>query len=75
MRRPSLIRQLDAQLTSYREILEDLQITTACKLLGRAHYSVADISALLGYSDAANFGRAFRRWTGVPPGRYRYRKQ
>jgi len=71
----TLIRQLDQQGTSFRLLLEEQQITTAEKLLGQARYSVADVGNLLGYSDAANFGRAFRRWTGMSPGRYRRRSQ
>jgi AraC-like DNA-binding protein len=28
---------------------------------------IVDVSAELGYTDSANFTRAFRRWAGVPP--------
>ncbi|MBT4522165.1 MAG: AraC family transcriptional regulator [Halieaceae bacterium] len=71
----TLIRQLDLQGTSYRQLLEQQQVSTAKKLLDQARYSVADIGNLLGYSDAANFGRAFRRWTGISPGNYRRRSR
>jgi AraC-like DNA-binding protein len=67
----TLIRQLAAKGSGYRELLENAQRNTACKLLGDARYSVAEIGDLLGYSDAANFGRAFRRWFGMAPGQYR----
>jgi len=67
----TLIRQLESQGSNFRKILEKLQFSTAEKLLNQSRYSVADIAVLLGYSDAANFGRAFRRWTGVSPGSYR----
>jgi AraC-like DNA-binding protein len=67
----SLIRQLAAQDTSFRELLEAEQLAVACKLLAQARYSVSEIGSLLGFSDAANFGRAFRRLTGMAPGLYR----
>ena len=67
----TLIRQLAIQGSGYRELLEAAQKETACKLLGQARYSVNEIAVLLGYSDTANFGRAFRRWFGMAPGQYR----
>jgi AraC-like DNA-binding protein len=33
--------------------------------------SLADISYLLGFSEQSAFHRAFKRWTGLPPGTYR----
>jgi AraC-like DNA-binding protein len=67
----TLIRKLAVQGSGYRELLEGYQKETACKLLGQARYSVSEIATRLGYNDAANFGRAFRRWFGVAPGQYR----
>jgi len=67
----TLIRQLAAQGNGYREMLEKAQKDTACRLLGQARYSVYEIAVLLGYSDAANFGRAFRRWFDMAPSQYR----
>ena len=32
---------------------------------------LTEVALELGYSDSANFTRAFRRWTGLPPRRYR----
>ena len=69
----TLIRQLAAQGHGYRELLERAQKNTASELLGQARYSISEIAVLLGYSDAANFGRAFRRWFDMSPGQYRRR--
>ena len=70
----TLIRQLATQGSSFRELVSDQQRDAACKLLSQARYSVSEIGTLLGYGDAANFGRAFSRMTGMSPGQYR-RKQ
>ena len=70
----TLIRQLATQGTSFRELVSEQQREAACKLLTQARYSVSEIGTLLGYGDAANFGRAFSRMTGMSPGQYR-RKQ
>jgi AraC-like DNA-binding protein len=36
--------------------------------------SLQEVGFLLGFSEPAAFQRAFRRWTGVPPGRFREQK-
>lgn len=69
----TLIRQLAAQGSSFRQLLEEEQRDVAGKLLAQARYSIGEIGVLLGYGDAANFGRAFRRMYGVSPGQYRRR--
>jgi len=35
---------------------------------------ISQITYLLGFSDTSNFSRAFRRWTGQSPSRYRSEK-
>jgi AraC-like DNA-binding protein len=67
----TLIRQLADRGTSFTELREAQQLAIARRYLADARYSVSEIGALLGYGDAANFGRAFRRITGVSPGQYR----
>ncbi|WP_415753299.1 AraC family transcriptional regulator ligand-binding domain-containing protein [Pseudomonas leptonychotis] len=71
----TLIRRLDEHGTSFRSLCSAQQQQLACRLLSDARYSVNDIAQLLGYSDAANFGRAFRQMTGVAPGQYRRAKR
>lgn len=39
--------------------------------LSDRHVSIAEIAFLLGFSDQSSFNRALRRWTGMPPGRWR----
>lgn len=71
----TLKRQLAAQGTSFRELLEQEQREVACKLLAQLQYSVSEIGAMLGYSDVTNFDRAFRRLFGMSPSQYRRRSE
>ena len=73
--RRTLIRRLKREGTSYRRILDEVHRSLAREYLVTTRWGVADIGYRLGYQDAANFGRAFRRWYGVPPGEYRRRAQ
>jgi AraC-like DNA-binding protein len=67
----TLIRRLKAANTSYNTILEDVRKTLAVDYLLRSGMSITSIGYRLGYRDPSNFGRAFRTWFGVSPGRYR----
>ena len=69
----TLCRQLEQRGTSFGELRAAQQLELAYKLLADARYTASDIGVMLGYGDAANFGRAFRRMTGVAPGQYRRR--
>jgi len=62
----TLKRRLAEQSTSYTELLDATRRARALELLGK-NASVEEMSQSLGYSDAANFTRAFRRWTGQSP--------
>lgn len=69
----TLIRRLKAQDTSYRQLLEDARLDCADALLADARLTVAEVAQRLGYSDPANFGRAFRKLTGMTPAAWRRR--
>ena len=69
--RSTLQRQLGAEGTSYRDILESTRKSLAEKYLQSGDYSQAEIAFMVGFSDQSNFARAFKRWTGVSPGQYR----
>ncbi|TAM62844.1 AraC family transcriptional regulator [Mycobacterium sp.] len=69
----TLRRHLDAEGTSFREVLDDTRRELALTLLDGGELSVLAIADRLGYADAAVFTRAFRRWTGTSPGRHRQR--
>lgn len=67
----TLRRQLHADGTSFRELIDEVRETIADELLGTAGLTVGDVASRLGYHDAAGFTRAYRRWTGTTPGRGR----
>ena len=69
--RRSLQRHLASEGSSFSDVLEGLLKDRAVYLLRSTDRSVTDIALRLGYSDAAHFSRAFRRWTGMAPLRYR----
>jgi len=55
---------------SFEEILDDIRRTEATRHVISGENSAIEIAFLLGYSDAAHFTRAFRRWTGMAPRDY-----
>jgi len=67
----TLQRKLANEGTTYREVLETAQSRLAQAYLADPHVSVGEVAALLGFSDPSSFNRAFRRWTGEAPGRWR----
>ncbi|MCJ9427727.1 AraC family transcriptional regulator [Kordiimonas marina] len=67
----SLQRELAGSGQSFRSLLADARKLSAQKLLRESDASVADIAEHLGYSEPAAFVRAFGRWCGTSPARYR----
>jgi AraC-like DNA-binding protein len=66
----TLKRKLAEEGTTYSGLVDEVQVGRAALLL-RSGLTVDEIADRLGYSDAANFTRAFRRWTGKSPRAYR----
>ncbi len=69
----TLIRRLQREETAYKDVLEGLRRDYAERLLQDARLNVADVAEILGYREAANFSRAFRRWYGISPAAWRRR--
>jgi AraC-like DNA-binding protein len=69
----TLIRKLQRENTTYKDVLESLRREYAQRLLKDARLKVADVAEILGYREAANFTRAFRRWNGAAPAAWRRR--
>ena len=67
----SLRRQLRQQGLSFRGLLDELRTHIALRYLRTTKLANEDIALALGFSDAANFRRAFRRWTNKSPSEIR----
>ena len=66
----TLKRRLADEGASYKGLLEERRKLRSFELL-RSDLTVDTVAERLGYSDAANFTRAFRRWTNKTPRQFR----
>ena len=66
----TLKRHLAAEGTTFKQLLDEARRDVALRLIG-SDMSLDVVAERLGYSDLANFTRAFRRWTGKTPGAVR----
>ncbi len=69
----TLRRRLREEGTTFREVIADVRKSLALDYLETSDVPLEQIAGLLGYEDASNFNRAFRRWVGDSPGRHRAR--
>jgi AraC-like DNA-binding protein len=67
----TLHRRLSEQDQSFRALLAHSRMVLANRRLLDPSAQVIDIAFETGYSDPSHFTRAFRRWTGQTPVRYR----
>jgi AraC-like DNA-binding protein len=67
----TLRRKLSQQNTSFRELMDQLQTHAAIQYLRDTQMTIEDIANSLGFSDTANFRRAFHRWTKASPQNFR----
>src|SRR5262249_22754870 len=67
----SLHRALAQQGQTYKAIVDDLRRSLAIELLENTALSVDDISARVGFSEATNFRKAFKKWSGRAPSDFR----
>ncbi len=67
----TLKRQLAAQGTTFSDLLDGIRREKALLLLANRSLNIEQVADRLGYSDVANFTRAFRRWTNSTPSAWR----
>lgn len=67
----SLQRRLARCGLSFSRLVEEARFEAARRLLTERSTKIVEVSSQLGYSDSANFTRAFRRWSGATPQAFR----
>ncbi len=67
----ALQRRLAERGISYTKIVDDTRRHLALGYIADPALSLVDVAYLCGFSEQSAFNRAFKRWTGVPPGEYR----
>src|SRR5947207_10420616 len=65
--RQTLFRKLKAEGVTFEQVLDELRHKRALEDLNGKKVTVNETAYLLGFSDAAAFSRAFKRWTGSSP--------
>jgi AraC-like DNA-binding protein len=67
----TLRRRLEEEGTTLRAVVDDVRREIAEERVRSGELSLDEIALLLGFSEAAAFRRAFKRWTGRTPSQYR----
>ncbi|MGE3298553.1 MAG: helix-turn-helix transcriptional regulator [Porticoccaceae bacterium] len=69
--RRTLNRYLKSGGFTYRDVLEEVRFEVARQMLCYTDMEIGTIAQATQYADAANFTRAFRRWSGMTPSQWR----
>lgn len=67
MSESSLQRRLAKEGNRFQQLLDQVRYRLAQEYLEGTNLPVEEIACLLGFSDAANFRRSFKRWSGTTP--------
>lgn len=67
----SLQHSLQSQSLNFRQLLDEVRYNEARQQLQLSNQSVTDLALHLGYADETAFSRAFKRWSGQAPRKWR----
>lgn len=67
----SLRRRLADEGVKFRTLFNDFRRIQSAFLIAHSRKSLSEIAQLLNYSDQTTFSRAFVRWYGISPGKFR----
>jgi len=71
MHSSTLARHLKPYGIGFRELVDECRFDVAREMLSHSALDVSQIAAMLDYADASAFTRAFKRWSGTTPARWR----
>jgi AraC-like DNA-binding protein len=71
MSRRTMVRRLEDEGTSFREEHDKLRRQLAMRFLIASRLPLQEVAELLGFSHVQSLHRAFKRWTGETPKKYR----
>lgn len=69
----SLQRYLQANNTSFRQLVNECRHQLAQQYLQENTYNIQQIATQLGFEEQSSFQKAFKSWQGCSPGVYRQR--
>ncbi|MGM0564628.1 MAG: AraC family transcriptional regulator [Pseudomonadota bacterium] len=67
----TLARQLAERGSSFRQLVDEVRRALALEAVSGSDRPLAEIAQSLGFAESSTFYRAFQRWTGMPPARWR----
>lgn len=70
----TLTRRLGEQGHTFEGLLDEVRRELALQAVADPERSLADIALSLGFAEVSPFYRAFKRWTGLPPARWRQQR-
>lgn len=67
----TLQRRLKFCGVDFEDLVDETRRSEALRLISEGEHTMTEVAYRTGYSDPAHFTRAFRRWAGAPPSRFR----
>jgi AraC-like DNA-binding protein len=67
----TLVRKLGSSGVTYQQLFEGARFSASRSLIRETNLALSEIAAALGYNEASSFTRAFQRWSGMSPARWR----
>lgn len=67
----TLQRKLEREHQTFGRVLDSVREELAYAYLASPELTLVEVALNLGFSEQSAFGRAFKRWTGTTPGRWR----
>lgn len=67
----SLQRRLSNEAVTFQQVLDQVRQQVAKEFLDSPTSNLTNLAQVLGYADLSTFSKAFKRWFGVPPSRYK----